>query len=113
MAFDVLSVLAFGFVTWAFFWAGLGAISIPIIIHILNRRRFKTVSWAAMEFLLRAMRKNRRRLRCGQWLLLGTRCSVLRLVATAPARRLMKPPSERGRGAQRSGGDVVGVRHSY
>ena len=23
----------------------------PIIIHILNRRRFKTVTWAAMEFL--------------------------------------------------------------
>ena len=40
---------------------GLCSASIPIIIHMLNRRRFKTVEWAAMEFLLRAMRKNRRR----------------------------------------------------
>ena len=40
--------------------AGAALASIPIIIHILNRRRFKTVRWAAMEYLLQAMRKNRR-----------------------------------------------------
>ncbi len=45
-------LLAFGFVTPLFAWVGLGLISIPIIIHLLNRRRFKTVTWAAMEFLL-------------------------------------------------------------
>ena len=31
---------------------GFGAVSIPIIIHLLNRRRFRVVRWAAMEFLL-------------------------------------------------------------
>jgi hypothetical protein len=31
-----------------------GAVSIPIIIHLLNRRRFKVVTWAAMRFLLAA-----------------------------------------------------------
>ena len=50
-------ILAAGLVTPWFFAAGLALASIPIIIHILNRRRFKTVNWAAMEFLLRAMRK--------------------------------------------------------
>src|SRR3984957_969568 len=80
--------LAFGFLTWGFFYAGLGLISIPIIIHLLNRRRFKTVTWAAMEFLLRAMRKNRRRLRFEQWLLLATRCLLLVLLGTALARPL-------------------------
>ncbi|MEC7429892.1 MAG: BatA domain-containing protein, partial [Planctomycetota bacterium] len=30
---------------------GALAISVPIIIHLLNRRRFKEVDWAAMEFL--------------------------------------------------------------
>ena len=50
------------FVTPAFFFAGLALVGIPIIIHILNRRRYKTVQWAAMEFLLRALKKNRRRL---------------------------------------------------
>src|SRR5687768_917417 len=79
---------AVGFVTWSFFWAGLAAVSIPIIIHILNRRRFKTVTWAAMDFLLRAMKKNRRRLRFEQWVLLATRCLVLFLLGMALARPL-------------------------
>jgi len=77
---------AVGFVTPAFFVAGLALVGIPILIHILNRRRFKTEPWAAMEFLLRAMRKNRRRIRFEQWLLLAVRCAVLLLAATALAR---------------------------
>ena len=80
--------LAVGFVTWPFFWAGLAAVSIPIVIHILNRRRFKTVTWAAMDFLLRAMKKNRRRLRFEQWVLLATRCLVVFLLGMALARPL-------------------------
>ena len=42
---------------------GLGAIAIasPILIHLLNKRRFKIVDWAAMDFLLEADKKNRRR----------------------------------------------------
>src|SRR3982751_3472592 len=81
-------ILAVGFVTWAFVGAGALAMSIPIVIHILNRRRFKTVTWAAMEFLLRAMRKNRRRLRFEQWVLLATRCLVVLLLGMALARPL-------------------------
>src|SRR5437016_12394821 len=96
-------ILAIGFVTPWFFAAGFALASIPIIIHILNRRRFKTVSWAAMEFLLRAMRKNRRRLKFEQWLLLATRCLVLLLVATALARPLLKQRSALAIGAQRPG----------
>ena len=38
-----------------------GALSIPIIIHLLNRRRFKIVTWAAMRFLLAAQKKSSRR----------------------------------------------------
>ena len=75
------NILAFGFITPACAVAGLLLASIPIIIHILNRRRYKTVPWAAMEFLLRAMKKNRRRLKFEQWLLLATRCLVLLLAA--------------------------------
>src|SRR5215210_6923019 len=81
-------ILAVGFVTWGFAVAGILTMAIPIIIHILNRRRFKTVTWAAMEFLLRAMRKNRRRLRFEQWVLLATRCLVVFLLGMALARPL-------------------------
>jgi Mg-chelatase subunit ChlD len=85
MHFD-LFILAFAFVTPAFFVAGLALMGIPILIHILNRRRYKTVNWAAMEFLLRALKKNRRRLKFEQWLLLATRCLLLLLAAMALAR---------------------------
>lgn len=78
--------LAVGFVTPAFFIAGLALASIPIIIHILNRRRYKTVQWAAMDFLLRAMRRNRRRLKFEQWLLLAARCLLLLLAGLALSR---------------------------
>src|SRR5580765_908105 len=95
--------MPFSFLTPWFAVAGLLLMAIPIIIHILNRRRFKTVSWAAMEFLLRAMRKNRRRLKFEQWLLLATRCLVLLLVALALARPLLKQRSALAIGAQRTG----------
>ena len=88
MAFHTGKLLGVGFVTWSFFWAGLAAVSIPMIIHILNRRRFRTVTWAAMDFLLRAMKKNRRRLRFEQWVLLATRCLVVFMLGMALARPL-------------------------
>src|SRR6476619_3581329 len=83
------AILAIGFITPAFFISGLLLASIPIIIHILNRRRYKTISWAAMEFLLRAMKKNRRRLKFEQWILLACRCLLVFLIAFALARPLV------------------------
>src|SRR5215210_3211004 len=76
------------FITPAFFWAGAGLIGIPLIIHFLNRRRFKLVQWAAMEYLLQALRKNRRRIKFEQILLLTTRCLILALLGLALARPL-------------------------
>ncbi len=81
-------ILAFAFLAPAFAIAGLALASIPILIHLLNRRRYKVVDWAAMDFLLRAMRKNRRRVRFEQWLLLATRCLVLALLGLALSRPL-------------------------
>ncbi len=84
----VPTMLAAGFVTPAFAIAGAALIAIPIIIHILNRRRYKVVTWAAMDFLLAAMRKNRRRLRFESWLLLAVRCALIGLLGLALARPL-------------------------
>src|SRR2546421_10146542 len=83
-----MTLLASMFVSPWFAAAGAALASIPIIIHILNRRRFKVVKWAAMEYLLQAMRKNRRRLKFEQWLLLAVRCALLALVGLALARPL-------------------------
>jgi hypothetical protein len=78
--------LAVGFISPWFFGAGGVLISVPIIIHILNRRRFRVVRWAAMDYLLQAMKKNRRRLKFESLLLLLTRCALLMLLGTALAR---------------------------
>ncbi|MBT3277981.1 MAG: hypothetical protein HN909_06365 [Phycisphaerales bacterium] len=68
------------------FWLGLGGISIPILIHILNKRRFKIIEWAAMKFLLDALRKNRKRLQLEELILLLLRCLALLLLGFALAR---------------------------
>jgi Mg-chelatase subunit ChlD len=81
-------LLAASFMTPGFAVAGILLASIPLIIHFLNRRRFKTINWAAMEFLLRAMKKNQRRLKFEQWLLLAVRCLVLAFLGFALARPL-------------------------
>ncbi|MEO1008666.1 MAG: BatA domain-containing protein [Planctomycetota bacterium] len=68
---------------------GLAAVAIPILIHLLMRRRRKPVQWAAMRFLLEAIRKRRRRLQLERWLLLATRCLALALLAFALGRPLL------------------------
>lgn len=50
-------------------WVLLAAL-IPIIIHMLNRLRYKTVQWAAMIFLLKANKAATRRAKLRQYLLL-------------------------------------------
>jgi hypothetical protein len=68
------------------FWIGLGTVAIPIIIHLLNRRRFRVRQWAAMQFLLDSLRRNRRRLRIEELILMALRCLLLFLLAMAIAR---------------------------
>jgi hypothetical protein len=62
-----------------------GAASIPIIIHLLNRNRFRVVTWAAMRFLLAAQRKNTRRMRIEQMILLAVRTLIVLLLVLAMA----------------------------
>jgi hypothetical protein len=66
--------------------AGLAAVAIPIIIHLLFRQRRKPLPWAAMRFLLEAMRKQRKRLRLETLILLAVRCLLLACLAAAIAR---------------------------
>jgi hypothetical protein len=68
---------------WMLFWA-LTAI-VPVLIHLWSRRRYEEVPWAAMRFLLIAIRKNARRWRIEQLLLLATRMMILILLAIALA----------------------------
>jgi len=58
----------------------------PVIIHLLHKRRFKIVRWAAMDFLLASSRKNYRRVRLREIILLVLRTLILILVVAAMAR---------------------------
>src|ERR1700720_1057267 len=67
---------------------GGALISSPIIIHLINRMRFKRVRWAAMEFLLKSQKRNRRRLIIEQMILLLLRILLVLLAAFLVARFL-------------------------
>src|SRR5437868_11773813 len=60
-----------------------GAAAVPVVIHLLNRRRYRVVDWAAMRFLLAARRQNVRRLRLEQLLLLVVRTLLVVLLVAA------------------------------
>src|SRR4051812_3949437 len=70
--------------------AGLSAVSIPIIIHLLNRRKFERVVWAAMRFVRLSVEKNQRRIKVEDMLLLMLRCLLLALLALALARPVLR-----------------------
>ena len=76
------------FIHPALFWGGAAAASAPIIIHLLNRRRFRILDWAAMRFLLESVRRNRRRIRLEELILLALRCLAIFLLAVAVGRFL-------------------------
>ena len=65
---------------------GAAAISVPIIIHLINRRKFKRVVWAAMRFVQLSIDQNQRRMRLEDWILLLLRCAMLLLLALALAK---------------------------
>jgi hypothetical protein len=69
----------------AAFGALAGAVAVPIIIHLLNRRRYRVVVWAAMRFLLAAERKNAKKMRIEQLLLLAVRTGLVLLLVLAMA----------------------------
>ena len=62
-------------------WGGLiaGLVALPILIHLINLVRHKTIDWAAMEFLLKSHRKNRNWVWLKQMLLLLSRIAILLL----------------------------------
>ena len=59
-----------------FFWLA-PLVLLPVLIHLLNRIRYRRVRWAAIEFLLRTERRAVRRARLRQLLLMALRTLVL------------------------------------
>ncbi len=89
-ALDLIGVAGFASV-WMLAWGA--AASIPIVLHLLNRRRQQTVSWAAMRLLLQAIEKQSKRVRIEQLILLAIRTAILIVLAIALARPFFAPDS--------------------
>ena len=76
--------------------AGGLLVSAPILIHLINRMRFKRIRWAAMEFLLKSQKRNRRRLIIEQMILLALRCLLVLLAGFLVARFVGAMPTGQG-----------------
>ncbi|MEJ6719999.1 MAG: BatA domain-containing protein [Akkermansiaceae bacterium] len=68
---------------------GLFAASVPVIIHLLNRRRFRIVKWAATSFLLKASRESRGKKKLKHFLILACRALAIAALIFAVARPLI------------------------
>ena len=74
------------FLAASFAVAGAVAAAGPVVIHLLNRRRYRVVEWAAMDFLRQALQRNRKMLQLRDLLLLAIRTACVLLFGLALAR---------------------------
>jgi len=72
---------------------GLSAAAIPILIHLLHRRKARDIDWGAMQFLLGSVVSRNRRMLLEEVLLLALRCMLLALLALAMALPFVPPGS--------------------
>ena len=70
-------------------YAGIAAVSVPIVIHLLNRRKFQRVVWAAMRFLKVSVEQNQRRMQIEDVVLLLLRCLLILLIGLALSRPVL------------------------
>jgi len=74
--------------------AGAAAFMIPLIIHLLNRRRIIHVQWGAMHLLHEVLKQKKRRMQIEQWLLLLTRIAIPIVLALCLARPVLSALSQ-------------------
>lgn len=79
------------FIHPAFVLPGLGLVALPVVIHLINRMRYRRVRFAAMEFLLQSQQKNRRKLLLEQLLLLLLRMVAVMLLVALISRPFFDP----------------------
>ena len=81
---------------------GLMAASLPILIHLLNRRRLKRIRFPAVRFVLLSQKRISRSYRLRHWLLLALRTLAVILLALL----LANPIFQTGAGLFAGGGPV-------
>jgi len=72
------------------FLYGLVAASIPLLIHLLNRRRIKRIRFPAVRFILLSQRRITRSYRLRHWLILALRTVAIMLLVFLLARPMFQ-----------------------
>jgi hypothetical protein len=78
-----------GFLNAAFL-VGLIAATVPVIIHLLNRRRVRRVQFSSLEFLEEVNRQRMRRINLRRILILVLRTLAVLMLVVAFARPTMR-----------------------
>lgn len=81
---------------------GVAAMAAPLLIHLLNRTRYRTLDWGAMHLLEAALHSNARRWHWEAWLMLIVRCMIPLLFAVALARPVLTQFQQSGAQADKS-----------
>src|SRR6187399_3793891 len=68
------------------FFLGLGAIAVPILVHLIQRERKRVVEFPSLMFVRRIPYQSVRRRRIRHWALLLLRAAAIALVVAAFAR---------------------------
>jgi hypothetical protein len=82
-----------------FFLLGLAASAVPVLIHLLTRRRPKRVEFSSVEFLREVRLAEMRRFRLREWILLLLRALAVAALALALARPAVRGSGGGGRGS--------------
>ncbi|HEU4628373.1 MAG TPA: BatA domain-containing protein [Gemmatimonadaceae bacterium] len=70
--------------------AGLAAILVPIVLHLLQRERHDVLEFPSLMFLRQIPQETTKRRRLRHWLLLAARCLLLALLVAAFARPFLR-----------------------
>ncbi|MSR07781.1 MAG: VWA domain-containing protein [Gemmatimonadetes bacterium] len=77
-----------------FIAAGLIALAVPIVVHLIHRERSETVAFPSLMFLRKIPYRSVRRQKIRHWLLFVLRCLALLLLAAAFARPFLSSASQ-------------------
>jgi len=77
----------------------MAAVALPIIIHLLFRRRAKREAFPSLEFLEQISQRQRRRIRLRHWILLALRVLIVALFAAAMMRPALPTAGSGGAGS--------------
>src|SRR4051812_50040937 len=92
-----------------FFFLGLGAIAIPVLVHLIQREKKQVVEFPSLMFVRRIPYQSVRRRRIRHWALLLLRAAAIALIVAAFARPFMRQGAvaAAGGGGGRGGGVLL------